>query len=193
MFKIRLGSLICAGGLILASCFMSQAVKAAEPFSLTSSAFKDNGELAVKNACNFKKNPNCVGQNVSPPFAWSNPPAGTKSYAFVMFDPEGREGLTFIHWVAYGIPASVTSFAEGEVSKLNDKYVGGKNGIKIGHYFGPGTPPHTDWHHYFFMIIATDLDPKALPPGLTYDELRAKLHGHALGAASLIARFRHPM
>ena len=127
MFKIRLGSLICAGGLILASCFMSQAVNAAEPFSLTSSAFKDNGELAVKNACNFMKNPNCVGQNVSPPFAWSNPPAGTKSYAFVMFDPEGREGLTFIYWVAYGIPASVTSFAEGEVSKLNDKYVGGNN------------------------------------------------------------------
>jgi Raf kinase inhibitor-like YbhB/YbcL family protein len=192
MFKIRLGSLICAGGLILASCFMSHAVNAAEPFSLTSSAFKDNGELAKKNACDFKKNPNCVGQNVSPPFAWSNPPAGTKSYAFVMFDPEGHEGLTFIHWVAYGIPASVTSFAEGEVSKLNDKYVGGKNGIGIGHYFGPGTPPHTDWHHYFFMIIATDLDPKALPSGLTYDELRAKLQGHAKGAASLIARFKHP-
>lgn len=75
----------------------------------------------MKNACDFKKNPNCVGQNVSPPFTWSNPPAGTKSYAFVMFDPEGREGLTFIHWVAYGIPASVTSFAEGEVSKPNDK------------------------------------------------------------------------
>jgi len=172
---------------------VSQAVNAAEPFSLTSSAFKDNGELAVKNACNFKNNPNCVGQNISPPFAWSNPPAGTKSYAFVMFDPEGREGLTFIHWVAYGIPASVMSFAEGEVSKLNGKFVGGDNSIKIRHYFGPGTPPHTDWHHYFFMIIATDLDPKVLPPGLTYDQLRAKLKGHAKGAASLIARFRHPM
>lgn len=193
MMKMRIGSLLCAGGLILASWCMSQAAKAAEPFSLTSSAFKDNGELAVKNAGNFKKNPNCIGQNVSPPFAWSNAPAGTKSYAFVMFDPEGRTGLTFIHWVAYGIPASVTSFAEGEVSKLNDKYVGGKNGAKLGHYFGPCTPPHTDWHHYFFMIIATDLDPKALPPGLTYDELRAKLNGHALAAASLIARFKKPM
>ncbi len=43
------------------------------------------------------------------------------------------------------------------------------------------------------MIIATDLDPKALPPRLTYDELREKLQGHAKGAASLIARFKKPM
>jgi Raf kinase inhibitor-like YbhB/YbcL family protein len=193
MFKMRVGSLLCAGALIFGSCLLTQTSNAAEPFSLISSAFKDNGELAVKNAGDLKKNPNCIGQNVSPPFAWSNPPDGTKSYAFVMFDPEGREGLTFIHWVAYGIPASVTSFAEGEVSQLNDKYVGGKNGINIGHYFGPCTPPHTDWHHYFFMIIATDLDPKALPPGLTYDELRDKLQGHSKGAASLIARFKKPM
>ncbi len=193
MFKIRISSLICAGAMVLASCMVGQAVNAAEPFSLTSSAFKDNGELAVKNAGDFKKNPNCVGQNVSPPLAWANPPAGTKSYALVMFDPEGREGLTFVHWVAYGIPVSVTGFAEGEVTKLNDKYVGGHNGLKMGHYFGPCTPPHTDWHHYFFMIIATDLDAKALPPGLNYEELMAKLQGHAKGAASLIARFKKPM
>jgi Raf kinase inhibitor-like YbhB/YbcL family protein len=192
MIKARIVGLLGMGGIILASWSMSQAAKAAEPFSLTSSAFKDDGELAVKNAGDFKKNPDCVGQNVSPPFAWSDPPAGTKSYAFVMFDPEGRNGRTFIHRVAYGIPASVTSFAEGEVSKLNDKYVGGSNGAKVGHYFGPCTPPHTDWHHYFFMIIATDLDPKALPPGLTYDELMEKLAGHAEGAASLVARFKKP-
>ena len=59
-------------------------------FTLSSSSFKDGERLAVKNAGNNKANPNCVGENVSPPLAWANPPEGTKSYALLMFDPEGR-------------------------------------------------------------------------------------------------------
>jgi phosphatidylethanolamine-binding protein (PEBP) family uncharacterized protein len=102
------------------------ASSAAEPFTLTSSAFKASTPLAVKNSGDFKANPNCIGQNVSPPLAWANPPAATKSFALVIFDPEGRNGLTFVHLVAYGIPASVTSFAEGEVSKPSSKYVAAK-------------------------------------------------------------------
>ncbi len=62
-------------------------------------------------------NPNCVGENVSPQLSWVNPPAGTKSFALLMVDPEGRGGAGVNHWVAYGIPADVTGFAEGEVSK----------------------------------------------------------------------------
>lgn len=62
-------------------------------FALTSSTFKDGTMLAVKNAGNIKGNPNCIGDNVSPPLAWSNVPAGTKSFALIMYDPEGRGGL----------------------------------------------------------------------------------------------------
>jgi phosphatidylethanolamine-binding protein (PEBP) family uncharacterized protein len=79
MFKMRVGSLLCAGALIFGSCLLTQTSNAAEPFSLMSSAFKDNGELAVKNAGDLKKNPNCIGQNVLPPFAWSNPPTEPKA------------------------------------------------------------------------------------------------------------------
>src|SRR5438874_9000046 len=104
---------------------------------LTSSAFKDGTPLAKKNAGDNKSNPNCVGENVSPPLSWSNAPAGTASYALIMYDPEGRGGLGVVHWVAYGIPASVTSFAEGEVSGPSDKYVGGTSTPKLAHYFGP--------------------------------------------------------
>jgi phosphatidylethanolamine-binding protein (PEBP) family uncharacterized protein len=59
--------------------------------------------LATKNAGNIKTNPNCIGENVSPPLAWSNVPPGTKSLALIMTDPEGRGGLGVDHWVAYGI------------------------------------------------------------------------------------------
>ena len=175
-------ALVCAG----------QGVFAAEPFSLTSSTFKDGTMLATKNAGNIKTNPNCIGENISPPLSWSNVPAGTKSFALVMFDPEGRGGLGVVHWVAYGIPASVTGFAEGEVGKLTDKYVGGKGNAGVGYYIGPCTPPGTGMHHYTFTLIATDMEPGELAVGLTRDELFAKLAGHSKGAAGLVGLFGRP-
>jgi Raf kinase inhibitor-like YbhB/YbcL family protein len=181
---------LLAAGIVLSSLGSGQIARAAEPFTLKSSAFKDNGKLAKKNAGNDKSNPNCVGDNISPPLAWSNPPEGTKSFALMLFDPEGRAGLGVAHWVAYGIPTSVTGFAEGEISKPSEKYVGGKSTRALPTYFGPCTPPG-DWHHYTFTLIATDLDAKALQPGLTRDELLAALAGHAKGAAGLIGRFKH--
>lgn len=178
-----------AGGLVLAAC---TGALAADPFMLTSTAFKDGTMLAVKNAGAVKTNPNCIGENVSPPLAWANPPAGTKSYALLMIDPEGRNGLGVIHWLAYDIPANVTSFAEGETSKPSPKYVGGKGTAGQAIYMGPCTPPGTDVHHYTFTMIATDLEPGSLPPGLTHPELMAKLDGHAKGSAGLIGLFKKP-
>jgi Raf kinase inhibitor-like YbhB/YbcL family protein len=189
--KRTIGRILIAGASAAALSAGGSLAQAADPFKLTSSAFEDNGKLAVKNAGNNKQNPNCVGENVSPPLAWSNPPAGTTSYALIMYDPEGRGGLGVVHWVAYGIPASVTGFAEGEVSGPSEKYVGGKSTPGLAHYFGPCTPPG-DWHHYTLTLFATDLDPKALEPGLTRDQLFEKLNGHTKGAAGLIGRFTHP-
>lgn len=158
-------------------------------FTITSSTFKDGGMLAVKNAGNIKTNPNCIGENISPPLSWSNVPAGTRSFALIMVDPEGRGGLGVDHWTAYGIPASRTGFAEGETSTLNDKYVGGKGTAGVGHYLGPCTPPGTGLHHYTFTLIATDLEPNALPAGLTRTELLAKLNGRTKGAAGIVGLF----
>ena len=188
--KHNVRNVLLAAG-VAALCLV-QSVNAAEPFSLTSSTFKDGTMLATKNAGDNPKNPNCIGQNVSPPLAWSNVPEGTKSFALVMVDPEGRAGLGVIHWVAYGIPASVSGFAEGELSKLGDKYVGGKGTAGMGYYLGPCTPPGTGMHHYTFTLIATDLEPGALPPGLTRDELFEKLQGHSKGAAGLVGLFGRP-
>ncbi len=191
--KRKSGSLLLVGGIILAAWCIAQITNAAEPFMLTSPAFKDGTPMPKKHANNTPGNANCVGENVSPPLAWSNPPAGTKSFALTMVDPEGRGGTGVIHWVAYGIPVSVTGFAEGEVSKPSDKYVGGKStaGGGAATYMGPCTPPGAP-HHYTFILIATDLEPKELPPGLTRDELYAKLTGHTKGATGLVGLFGSP-
>jgi hypothetical protein len=123
----------------------------------------DAEEVANKNP----QNANCVGDNVSPELSWTGAPAGIKSFALTMVDPEGRAGLNVYHWVAYGIAPTTTSFAEGEVSKETDKYVGGKSTQGVAFYSGPCTPPGSP-HHYTFKVIATDLEPKELPPGLSF-------------------------
>lgn len=187
--KSGLGSLLLAGGLVLSL----GAARAADVLKLTSSAVADNGTLATKNACGDKtRSPNCVGDNISPPLAWSGVPAGTKSFALLLYDPEGRAPAGVSHMVLYGIPASVTGFAEGELGKPSDKFVGGKSTMGKAVYTGPGTPPGTDWHHYTWTLIATDLDPKALQPGLTRAELADALKGHVKGSAGLVTRFKHP-
>jgi Raf kinase inhibitor-like YbhB/YbcL family protein len=181
---------ILAAALALAA-FGSHDAKAEGLFTLTSPDFKDGARMALKNAGNNKANPNCVGENVSPTLSWANPPEGTKSYALLMFDPEGRPPGGVSHWVAYGIPVSVTGFAEGEVSKPSDKYVGGIGTAKLSTYTGPCTPAVAP-HHYTFTLMATDLEPPALQAGMTRDELIKALDGHVKGATGLIGTFSKP-
>ena len=190
--------LFTAAAATLALGLLGATAHAADIFSLTSTTFKD-GTLMPKKVANSQANaptnPNCVGDNVSPEFSWTGVPEGTKSFALTMFDPEGRAPSGVSHWVAYGIPASVTGFAEGEVSKESDKYVGGKSLFGVGTYRGPCTPPNTTPHHYTFVLIATDFDPKELPPGLTRDELIAKFGpppAHVKGSTGMVGLFVNP-
>jgi Raf kinase inhibitor-like YbhB/YbcL family protein len=170
---------------------------AADPFTLTSTTFKDGQLMPRKVANSTSTNPNCVGENVSPQLSWTGVPEGTKSFAILMEDPEGRGGTGVHHWIAYGIPLAVTSFAEGETSKPSDKYVGGKSTQGVGNYSGPCTPPGSP-HHYTFVVIATDFDPKEFPPGLTREEFLAKMippapaASHAKGTAGLVGLFMKP-
>jgi Raf kinase inhibitor-like YbhB/YbcL family protein len=173
----------------------------ADPFTLSSTTFQDGKMMPKKtanNAENTRNNPNCVGENVSPQFSWTNVPDGTKSFVFLMTDPEGHGGAVTFHWVAYGIPASVTGFAEGEVSKPSDKYVGGKSTQGVGFYSGPCPPRGTMPHHYTFVLIAADFDPKDLPPGLTHDDVAERLAPgggtptHTKGTAGLVGLFVNP-
>jgi len=184
----HLRALIAACGTVLA---LNTIPTSAVGFTLTSTTFEDGGKMPRRASNKPPPNPNCVGNNVSPQLSWSNPPEGTKSYAFTIVDQEGYGGVGVTHWVAYGIPANVTSFAEGEVSKASRKYTGGKSTEEVGYYSGPCTPQGSP-HHYVFRVIANDLEPSALPPGLTLEELESKLMGHTKGAAVIVGLFAKP-
>jgi len=183
----------------LAFGFAATAADAADIFTLKSTTFADGKMMPKKVANNTPNNPNCVGENVSPQLSWSNVPAGTRSFIMLMSDPEGRGGGLVSHWVAYGIPATVTGFAEGEVSKPSDKYVGGKSTQGVGFYSGPCTPPNQMPHHYTFVLIATDIDPADMQqPGMTRDDVIAKFAplgqppAHTKGVAGLVGLFVNP-
>src|SRR6202167_3599920 len=170
--------LFMAGAASLTLGFAATTANAAGLFTLESKTFADGKMMPKKvanSAANSNNNPSCVGENVSPELHWSNVPDGTKSLVLLMFDPEGRAPSGVSHWVAYGISPTLTGFAEGETSKLNDKYVGGKSTQGVGHYSGPCTPPGQTPHHYTFVLVATDFEPTELAPGLTHDEVTAKI------------------
>jgi len=174
---------------------------AADVFSLSSTTFKDGTMLPKKaaNANTTGNNPNCVGENVSPEFTWSGVPEGTKSFVFLMEDPEGRGGAGVHHMVIYGIdPTKVKSFAESDLSKPSDKFVGGKATQGTGIYNGPCTPANVQPHHYTFVLIATDYDPKDIAPGLTREEVLPKITpvqgqpNHVKGSAGMVGLFVKP-
>ncbi|MGH8583361.1 MAG: YbhB/YbcL family Raf kinase inhibitor-like protein, partial [Gammaproteobacteria bacterium] len=76
--------------------------------TLTSSAFAHNGEIPIQYTCE--------GKDLSPPLAWSGVPAGAKSLALIVDDPDAPDPaapkLTWVHWVLYNIPASTPGLPE---------------------------------------------------------------------------------
>jgi Raf kinase inhibitor-like YbhB/YbcL family protein len=164
------------------------AAVAAGSITLTSPAFKDNDMWPAKYSCD-QPGPTVRGQNVSPPLTWANPPVNTKSFVLIMQDPDGGLGMGSYHWIAYDIPPSVTSIEEGRGSVEPTQWVGGNLGATT-LYRGPCAPLGQGVHHYIINIIATDIAPRTLKPGLNHDELMKEIRGHALATASIVARFQ---
>ncbi|XVN41071.1 MAG: YbhB/YbcL family Raf kinase inhibitor-like protein [Rickettsia endosymbiont of Argas persicus] len=147
-------------------------------FKITSTAFKHNERIPDKFTCK--------GQNVSPHLEWSGFPENTKSFVLIMDDPDAPVELApphgiWDHWIVYNIPASVTSFQEGEEN--NDIKIL-NNGWKEKKYGGP-CPPAGKPHRYFFKIYALN-DYLDLEEDASKQDLVLALQKHLLGQAELI-------
>jgi Raf kinase inhibitor-like YbhB/YbcL family protein len=156
------------------------------PFVLTSRAFVDGAVLPFKYTGNFHE---CHGGNISPPLSWRHVPAGTRSFAVVVFDFDGRAGLGVVHWVVYGIPTRVTALKEGAGAAAGAGFTGGINMQSSPRYAGPCPKPGDSFHHYMFTVYALDLPPAALGPGLSRDALQSAITGHIVAASTLVGRF----
>ena len=162
--------------IILASASTSQA-----QMKLMSPAIAPGAPIANDHAC--------AGADRSPSLSWANAPQNTKTFALVVEDPDAPGG-TFIHWVAYNIPAHVTSLPEG-VPQSTEIAEGGTNGINgfdhVG-YNGP-CPPPGKLHHYHFRLYALD---STLAPGdkAGAEAVQSAMKGHVLATAELVGTFQ---
>ncbi|MBA3815118.1 MAG: YbhB/YbcL family Raf kinase inhibitor-like protein [Parachlamydiaceae bacterium] len=141
---------------------------------IDSSAFK-NGEF-IPEKYSYE------GTNVSPPLAFHSVPKGTKSFALIVDDPDAPMG-TFVHWLAWNIPAEIKGLPEGVV--LAEQ---GKNGYKNVRYGGPCPPPGAP-HRYFFKLYALD-SLLTLPQGALKSKIEKAMEGHILAKAELVGLFQ---
>jgi len=140
---------------------------------IESPAFKSGQPIPQKYTCD--------GEDKSPALQIHNLPAGAKSLAIIVDDPDAPRGV-FDHWIAWNLPPA-TSIAEG--AKIPNQ---GKNGFGDSRYRGP-CPPKGKPHRYFFKIYALDsmID---LPNGSSKSELEEAIENHILEEAELIGLYQ---
>ena len=129
---------------------------------------------------------------VSPELAWT-PVKDAVSYAIVMEDPDARPITPFVHWLAWNIPATVTSLSEGlqEQPRLMEPegVLQGRTSYGSVGYFGPQPPVGDAPHHYHVQVLALDqfLD---IAPGSDRDTLLAAAAEHVLGKGELVGLYQ---
>lgn len=128
------------------------------------------------------------GKDVSPPLEWTPGPAGTKSYALIMDDPDGPKG-TWVHWVAWNIRE--TRLARGipkqpHVETAFGRVAQGRNSFSRVGYNGPCPPSGT--HRYFFKVYALDIE-LDLGPDATKKDLLAAMDDHVLASGEIMVTY----
>lgn len=129
----------------------------------------------------------CKGRDISPPLQWSDLPAGTKSLALIMDDPDAPMG-TWVHWVIYNIPPTRNGLEEAipAQERLADGSLQGKNSWRRIGYGGPCPPSGT--HRYYFRLYALD-STLSLAPGASKEQVLAAMQGHILAQAEWMGTF----
>jgi Raf kinase inhibitor-like YbhB/YbcL family protein len=159
----------------------------AAAFTLTSPSFKNNGVIPEKYSFNGM---GCTGQNVSPQLDWKNPPAGTRSFALMVHDPDAPTGSGWWHWVVYNIPADATSLPEGATGATLPKgtMVGNSDFGKPA-WGGPCPPPGSGKHHYNFTLYALKVEKIEVPPGASPAMVGFNAKANAIATAKLTGLF----
>ena len=153
-------------------------------FSLTSPSFAPGGEIPALHTCE--------GKDRSPALAWAEAPAGTKSLALVVDDPDAPDPaaprMTWVHWVLYDIPPTAGGLPEGV--RGADLPPGTREGVNDWKRTGYGGPcPPIGRHRYFHKLHALD----TVLPDLgrpTKADLEKAMAGHVLARAELMGTYQ---
>lgn len=130
----------------------------------------------------------CDSQNISPPLQWSDVPAGTRSFALIVDDPDAPS-KTWVHWVLYDIPETQRKLEEN-IPPNQQLDSGATHGINDFNKYGYGGPcPPAGTHRYYWNLYALDtiLD---LEPGATKEELLDVMENHIVEQAELMGKYK---
>ena len=130
----------------------------------------------------------CHGGNISPALSWKHPPAGTRSFAVLMFDPDAPGGGWW-HWAVFDIPADVTSLPAGAGDParhlLPPGAIQSRNDFGSPGYGGPCPPPGPP-HHYHLMLYALPLHRLGLDAGASAAQVAVRVRSHGLAEAEIV-------
>jgi hypothetical protein len=175
------------GALVLLALAVSAAsAQTPQTMTITSPTLKAGQPIPVDHTAD--------GKNISPAIIWSNVPAGTKSFALIMDDPDVPMPQPFVHWVIYRIPGIAKGLPENisidPATPMPTEIAGavqGVSGFRRPIYRGPA-PPAGKVHNYHFTVYALDAD-LDLQPGLNKQQLLDAIKGHVIGQGQLVATY----
>ncbi len=157
------------------------AALAAQGFTLDSPTLTANGRMPLVNVYT-----ECGGGNTSPPLHWHDPPAGTKSFAVTMYDPDAAGG--FWHWIAYDIAVGAHGLNAGAGTPHSGNAPGDteqpRNDFGNAGYSGPCPPPGNP-HHYVLTAYALDVPELGIQAHFSRKAALAEIEKHALAKATL--------
>jgi Raf kinase inhibitor-like YbhB/YbcL family protein len=169
---------------ILISALLSCSGAFAADFQLNSVDIKANTPMPKQQEFNGF---GCSGGNISPQLQWKGAPAGTKSFAVTVYDPDAPTGSGWWHWGVVNIPAQVQSIAAGSVpaGALETRTDYGTSG------YGGACPPAGDKvHHYVHTVWALDVEQLPLDANASGALVGYMLNQHLLGKAQLTATYQ---
>ena len=151
---------------------------------ISSSTFMHGREISARHTCD--------GLNISPPLSWTGVPAGTKSLALIVDDPDAPDPnaprMTWVHWVLYNIPPDTHGLPEHTTMEvLPPGTLQGMNDWKHPGYEGPCPPIGT--HRYYYKLFALDV----VLPDLRFPAkaaLKNAMQDHILARSELVGRYQ---
>lgn len=151
-----------------------------QTLKFTSSAFVNENSIPAAFTCAGL--PAQAGQKIHPPLSISGVPAGTKSLAIIIDDPDAPAG-TFTHWVVWNIDPATTEIPAGAVPFQAEE---GTNSAGTVGYTPPcPSPAGGSAHRYFFTLYALD-DKNTQNEKATKDVMVTAMNGHIIEQTNLI-------
>lgn len=123
----------------------------------------------------------CTGDNRAPAVHWQGAPAGTRSFALTVFDPDAPTGSGWWHWVVVNLPASSQGLPVGGALPAGADAV--RNDYGQAAWGGPCPPKGDAPHRYVFTVYALDVPNLGLPEGASPALTGFMIHSHTVGKA----------